>query len=143
MNTRRLHSVGIDVGTTTTQVIFSALEVTNRAPVNQVPRYEFSRREILFQSPVIPTPLTAERSVDVARLLAFIDAQYAAAGIARHEIESGAIIITGETSKRRTLVSVRTTLPSSSLAQFCPLGRTEKPKLIWLTSPRSMGAIGT
>ena len=47
MNTRRLHSVGIDVGTTTTQVIFSALEVTNRAPVNQVPRYEFSSREIL------------------------------------------------------------------------------------------------
>ena len=101
MNTRRLHSVGIDVGTTTTQVIFSALEVTNRAPVNQVPRYEFSKREILFQSPVIATPLTAERAVDVAQLMTFIDAQYEAADMRRSQIESGAIIITGETSKTR------------------------------------------
>ena len=100
-NTRRLHSVGIDVGTTTTQVIFSALEVTNRAPVNQVPRYEFSGREILYQSPVIFTPLTTDRKVDVAQLMTFIDAQYAAAGLARSQIESGAIIITGETSKTR------------------------------------------
>ncbi len=76
MNTRRLFSVGIDVGTTTTQVIFSALEVTNRAPVNQVPRYEFSSREILFQSPVIFTPFTSDRKVDVAQLLSFIDAQF-------------------------------------------------------------------
>ena len=100
-NTRRLHSVGIDVGTTTTQVIFSALEVTNRAPVNQVPRYEFSGREILYQSPVIFTPLTTDRKVDVAQLMTFIDAQYAAAGLVRSQIESGAIIITGETSKTR------------------------------------------
>ena len=101
MNTRRLLSVGIDVGTTTTQLIFSALEVTNRAPVNQVPRYEFSGREILYQSPVIFTPLTTDRKVDVAQLMTFIDAQYAAAGLARSQIESGAIIITGETSKTR------------------------------------------
>lgn len=101
MNTKRLYSVGIDVGTTTTQVIFSALEVTNRAPVNQVPRYEFSRREILYQSPVIFTPFAQDRGVDVAQLLAFIDAQYAAAGLTRPQVESGAIIITGETSKTR------------------------------------------
>ena len=101
MNTRRLFSVGIDVGTTTTQVIFSALEVTNRAPVNQVPRYEFSKREILYESPVIFTPFTPDRNVDVAQLLSFIDAQYASARLTRKQIESGAIIITGETSKTR------------------------------------------
>lgn len=41
MNTRQLLSVGIDIGTTTTQVIFSRLELVNRAAVSQVPRYEF------------------------------------------------------------------------------------------------------
>ena len=41
MNTRQLLSVGIDIGTTTTQVIFSHLELVNRAAVSQVPRYEF------------------------------------------------------------------------------------------------------
>lgn len=101
MNHKRLLSVGIDVGTTTTQVIFSALEVINRAPVNQVPRYEFSRRDVIYQSPVIFTPLTGGREVDVEPLLAFIDGQYAAAGVDRSQVESGVIIITGETSKAR------------------------------------------
>ena len=46
MNTRQLLSVGIDIGTTTTQVIFSHLELVNRAAVSQVPRYEFIKREL-------------------------------------------------------------------------------------------------
>lgn len=56
MNTRQLLSVGIDIGTTTTQVIFSHLELVNRAAVSQVPRYEFIKREISWQSPVFFTP---------------------------------------------------------------------------------------
>lgn len=57
MNTRQLLSVGIDIGTTTTQVIFSHLELVNRAAVSQVPRYEFIKREISWQSPVFFTPV--------------------------------------------------------------------------------------
>lgn len=56
MNTRQLLSVGIDIGTTTTQVIFSRLELVNRAAVSQVPRYEFIKRDISWQSPVFFTP---------------------------------------------------------------------------------------
>lgn len=56
MNTRQLLSVGIDIGTTT-QVIFSRLELVNRAAVSQVPRYEFIKREISWQSPVFFTPV--------------------------------------------------------------------------------------
>lgn len=55
MNRKTVHSVGIDIGTTTTQVIFSRLTMVNRAPVTQVPRYEFVEREIFFQSPVSAT----------------------------------------------------------------------------------------
>ncbi len=57
MNTRQLLSVGIDIGTTTTQVIFSHLELVNRAAVSQVPRYEFIKREISWQSAVLFTPV--------------------------------------------------------------------------------------
>lgn len=57
MNTRQLLSVGIDIGTTTTWVIFSHLELVNRAAVSQVPRYEFIKREISWQSPVFFTPV--------------------------------------------------------------------------------------
>ena len=137
MNTRRLLSIGIDVGTTTTQLIFSALEVTNRAPVNQVPRYEFTRREIIHQSPVIFTPFTAERTIDVAQLLTFIDTQYAAAKMTRAEIESGAIIITGESSKTR---NARATIMevSDQLGDF--VVATAGPHLESIIAARGSGA---
>lgn len=96
-----LHSVGIDVGTTTTQVIFSRLELVNRAAVSQVPHYEFTKREILYESPVIFTPINFEGQIREEELLSFILSQYQAAGVALESLESGAIIITGETSKAR------------------------------------------
>ncbi len=99
MNRKTVHSVGIDIGTTTTQVIFSRLTMVNRAPVTQVPRYEFVEREICFQSPVSRTPLAADGTVDVKRIEAFIDQQFSAAGLTLADIETGAVIITGETSK--------------------------------------------
>ena len=135
--TRRLCSVGVDVGTTTTQVIFSALEVINRAPVNQVPRYEFSRRDILFQSPVVFTPFTAERQIDVAALRRFVDEQYAAAGLSRAEVETGAIIVTGETSKSRNARDAVMQL-SDALGDF--VVATAGPHLESLIAGRGSGA---
>lgn len=101
MSARVMHSVGIDIGTTTTQVIFSELELVNRAPVSQVPHYEFSRREIIYVSPVVFTPLDDNECVRQTELEEFIRSQYATAGLTLEQVESGAIIITGETSKAK------------------------------------------
>ncbi|WP_434778417.1 ethanolamine ammonia-lyase reactivating factor EutA [Neisseria sp. Ec49-e6-T10] len=98
---RLIHSVGIDIGTTTTQVIFSELELVNRAPASQVPQYEFSRRDIAYVSPVIFTPIDSEGRVNQEELGAFIRGQYQTAGLDIQKVESGAIIITGETSKAK------------------------------------------
>ncbi|CAA0117152.1 Uncharacterised protein [BD1-7 clade bacterium] len=99
MDRKTLHSVGIDIGTTTTQVIFSRLTLVNRAPATQVPQYEFIEREIAYESPVSFTPIDSSGVIDAERLQAFIHKQFAAAGLALKAIETGAIIITGETSK--------------------------------------------
>lgn len=80
MNTRQLLSVGIDIGTTTTQVIFSRLELVNRAAVSRVPRYEFIKRDISWQSPVFFTPVDKQGELKEAELEALILAQYRAAG---------------------------------------------------------------
>ena len=101
MSTRQIDSVGIDIGTTTSQVIFSRLTLINRASVSQVPHYEFSRREITYLSPVVFTPFDGEGRVGVEALKAFILEQYQAAGLLPSQVETGAIIITGETSKAR------------------------------------------
>ena len=101
MNTRCMRSIGIDLGTTTSQVIFSELEIVNTAGPTSVPHYEFSRRDVLYVSPVIFTPFAADGNVDVQALDTFIRHQYGLAGLSMQEVESGAVIITGETSKVR------------------------------------------
>lgn len=101
MSRKELRSVGIDVGTTTTQVIFSRLVLVNRASLSQVPHYEFASREVTYVSPVIFTPIDFEGRLREDELLDFILSQYRAAGLVPEDIESGAIIITGETSKAR------------------------------------------
>ena len=101
MSRRVIHSVGIDIGTTTSQVIFSRLELVNRAPASQVPYYEFSRREIIYAGPVIFTPFDSDGRIYQKDLETFIHSQYKAASLTVEEVESGAIIITGETSKAK------------------------------------------
>lgn len=113
MNTRQLLSVGIDIGTTTTQVIFSRLELVNRAAVSQVPRYEFIKRDISWQSPVFFTPVDKQGGLKEAELKALILAQYQAAGIAPESVDSGAIIITGESAKTRNARPAVMTLSQS------------------------------
>ncbi|HCN3551563.1 TPA: ethanolamine ammonia-lyase reactivating factor EutA, partial [Escherichia coli] len=117
MNTRQLLSVGIDIGTTTTQVIFSHLELVNRAAVSQVPRYEFIKREISWQSPVFFTPVDKQGGLKEAELKSLIFEQYQAAGIAPESVDSGAIIITGESAKTRNARPAVMTL-SQSLGDF-------------------------
>ncbi|AGB77233.1 ethanolamine utilization protein, possible chaperonin protecting lyase from inhibition [Enterobacteriaceae bacterium strain FGI 57] len=117
MNTRQLLSVGIDIGTTTTQVIFSRLELVNRAAVSQVPRYEFIKREISWQSPVFFTPIDKQGGLKEAELKTLILEQYQAAGIAPESVDSGAIIITGESAKTRNARAAVITL-SQSLGDF-------------------------
>lgn len=102
----RLCSVGLDVGTTSTQLIVSRLEIRNLSGSFSVPEMEITRREILYRSPVHFTPLLGEDLVDAAALRALVEAEYRNAGIRREDVDTGAIIITGETSRRENAGAV-------------------------------------
>ena len=99
--TRSLLSVGLDVGTTTTQIIFSRLSLADVARPGQIPRMAITGREILYQSPIIFTPLSGSDTVDADRLNEIIRKEYAAAHIEPALVETGAVIITGETAKKK------------------------------------------
>lgn len=101
MTIKKINSVGIDVGTTTSQAIFSELELVNSAAASEVPRYDFSRRRVTYVSPIIFTPKDDEDQINGLELLHFIDGQYQAANLSIQDVETGAIIITGEASKAR------------------------------------------
>ncbi len=96
----RLLSVGLDVGTTSTQMIFSELAVENRAGSFSVPEMEITGRRILYQSPVYFTPLLNGDLVDGGGLRRIVEREYAAAGLRPDQVDTGALIITGETGRK-------------------------------------------
>lgn len=103
---RKLLSVGLDVGTTTTQMILSELTVENRSGCFCVPEMHIAQRRILYRSPVHFTPLLGEDQVDGQALRALIGQEYAHAGITREQVDTGAVIITGETSRKENAATV-------------------------------------
>ncbi|MBU1095508.1 MAG: ethanolamine ammonia-lyase reactivating factor EutA [Bacteroidetes bacterium] len=105
MSSKVINSVGIDIGTTTSQVIFSSLELLNTAAPTQVPRYEFVNRKILYESSVSFTPLNDDGSINHELLSELVIDEYKKAGFDIKEVETGAIIITGETSKAKNAKS--------------------------------------
>ena len=105
-----LLSVGLDVGTTSTQLIFSRLRIENKAGSFAVPELQISDREILYESPVHFTPLLHGELVDAEALKRIVDGEYAAAGIDKKAVDTGAIIITGETSRKENAGAVLSAL---------------------------------
>ncbi len=98
-NTRELVSVGIDVGTTTTQLVFSRLLVQDVSRLGQVPRLQVSAKSVLYESPIYFTPLLSPVLVDVAALTALVQQEYRSAGFEPRQIETGAVIVTGEIAR--------------------------------------------
>ena len=81
MPPRSLLSVGIDVGTTSTQLVFSRLHLADTARPGQVPRINITDKEIVYQSPTVLTPLAGPEAVEAERLVAFVRQAYAEAGV--------------------------------------------------------------
>ena len=96
----KLCSVGLDVGTTTTQLVLSELTVENRGNAFSVPEMVIGQRRILYESPVEFTPLIAGELVDGEKIAQWVEEQYAKAGITKEQVDTGAVIITGETSRK-------------------------------------------
>ena len=105
-----LLSVGLDVGTTTTQLILSRLSVQNKASGFAVPEMEIADRQVIYRSPVHFTPLSAYSLVDGEAIRQLVTREYEKAGIDRQDVDTGAIIITGETSRKENAAAVLSAL---------------------------------
>ncbi|HYY24876.1 MAG TPA: ethanolamine ammonia-lyase reactivating factor EutA [Candidatus Udaeobacter sp.] len=91
-----LTSVGVDIGSSTSHLVFSRLQLTLEGT-----RYRVTRREVLNESEILLTPYVDETRIDVEALEAFINRQYKKAGIKRDEVDTGALILTGVAVRRR------------------------------------------
>jgi ethanolamine utilization protein EutA len=100
-DSRDLLSVGVDVGTTTTQIIFSRLNLQDVSRPGQIPRINITDRKVIYQSPIVFTPLIDFETIDADRLNEIVRREYSTAGVEPSQVETGAVIITGETAKKK------------------------------------------
>ncbi len=94
-----LLSVGIDIGSSGTQVIFSRVHM-RRLSEDLTSRYFVVSRETVYQSPVALTPYLSEQRIDERGVGDIIDAAYRGAGVHPDAIDTGAVILTGEALRR-------------------------------------------
>lgn len=100
-----LVSVGIDIGSSGTQVIFSRIMLERRGDALSS-RYFVVSREQICQSPVSLTPYAAGLLIDATKLGAIIDEAYREAGVAPEQVDTGAVILTGEALRRENSHSI-------------------------------------
>lgn len=100
MSKETLLTVGIDLGTSTTQLVLSELTVENFASAFTVPRISISDKKVIYRSDIIFIPLLNQSEIDAEPIKAFVAEQYRQAGIHKQDIQMGAVIITGETARK-------------------------------------------
>ncbi|MGM1045456.1 MAG: ethanolamine ammonia-lyase reactivating factor EutA [Bacillota bacterium] len=96
----QLLSVGIDMGTSTTQLVLSKLHIQNMASSFSVPRLVITDKEVVYRSDICFTPVLEDNRIDMQQIQTFVQEQYEKAGIIKDEIQTGAVIITGETARK-------------------------------------------
>lgn len=108
-----IQSVGIDIGTSTTQFVVSRLTVKNTAPGALVPKLAITDKVVLYKSEIHRTPIDAENRIDADRIFELIHADFERAGLSPQDIDTGAVIITGETARKENAKSI-----SAKVAEF-------------------------
>src|SRR5438093_71559 len=100
-----LNSVGIDIGSSTSHLMFSRLTLM-RIGGALSSRFEIVQREVTYASPILLTPYVDASTIDVQALGRFIAESYAAAGVERDGVDAGAVIATGEAAKKENAEAI-------------------------------------
>lgn len=95
-----LVSVGIDIGSSTSHLTFSEL-TARRQGTGYSSQFEVTGKELTYQSEIILTPYIEGNTIDVDALGEFIEDAYAQAGYTQDDIDTGAVIVTGEAAKKK------------------------------------------
>ena len=133
-----LLSVGLDIGTTSTQMILSELTIENKASAFSVPEMQITERTILYKSPIHFTPLLQGEMIDGDGIRNIVLEEYRNAGLTRSAVDTGAVIITGETSRKENAAAVLQSL-SDFAGDF--VVATAGPDLESILAAKGAGAV--
>ena len=108
--TEEILSVGIDIGTSTLQLIFSKIYIENRGSSFTVPQIKIIGKEVIYRSEIYETPLISETVIDTKNVKKIIENEYKKANIKYEDVSTGAVIITGDTARKENAKEVLETL---------------------------------
>lgn len=132
-----LKSVGIDIGSSTSHLMFSRL-VLRRLGSKLSSRFVVVNREITWKSDILLTPYVGKNEIDFKRLSEFFDQAYRLAGMDAGLIDTGAVIITGEASRKEN-AEVITAFFSKQAGKF--VCATAGPNLEAMMAAYGCGAV--
>jgi len=133
----KLVSVGVDVGSSTSHLAFSnlVLEEDIKSPSR---RYKIQERNIIYEGKIIDTPLLDNDKIDIDKLTDFFKAEYKRAGIDPADIQTGAVVVTGETAKKENARQITEAL-SNDAGKF--VAATAGPNFESLIAAMGSGAV--
>lgn len=99
-------SVGIDIGTSTTQLVFSKITMENTTGYFTVPRISIVDKQVVYKSPVHLTPLTSPILIDGEAVKEIVAGEFRKAGFTPADVDTGAVIITGESARKENAAAV-------------------------------------
>ena len=137
--TEEILSVGIDIGTSTTQLIFSKIYIENRGSAFTAPQIKIIGKEVVYRSEIYITPLENETKIDAKKIKEIIESEYKKANIQYKDVSTGAVIITGDTARKENAKEVLQIL-SGMAGDF--VVATAGPDLESIIAGKGSGAYG-
>jgi len=133
----RLRSVGIDIGSSTTHLVFSLLTLRREGSALSA-RFIVTDREVLHRSPIMMTPYLSGTLIDIEKVKSFIHGAYREAGFVPEDIDTGAVVITGEALKKENARPIAELFATESGKFICA---SAGPKHEGLLAAHGSGAV--
>ena len=131
-----LTSVGIDIGSSTSHLMFSQLLIGYPSVLQRKPIV--IERNVVARSPILLTPFSGNWNIEAGPLRQLVDDTFAAAGLSRDEIDTGAVIITGEAARRDNAAKIAELFADASGKFVCA---TAGPALETIMAAHGSGAV--
>jgi ethanolamine utilization protein EutA len=131
-----LTSVGIDIGSSTSHLMFSQLLIGYPSVLQRKPLV--LERNVIARSPILLTPFSGDWNIEAGPLKELVDDTFREAGLSRDSIDTGAVIITGEAARRDNAAKIAELFADEAGRFVCA---TAGPTLETIMAAHGSGAV--
>jgi ethanolamine utilization protein EutA len=131
-----LTSVGIDIGSSTSHLMLSELRIGYPSPHQRRP--QVLERAVIGRSGILLTPFSSDWNIQAEPLRELVDSTFKEADLSRDQIDTGAVIITGEAARRDNAAKIAQLFADESGRFVCA---TAGPRLETIMAAYGSGAV--